>query len=201
MNDFLLHCDSWLYIYCDARVKCFFCFVNHGRASWISLKKLPLAVLKLKGAICIYRTNQNSKLMQQLSSIQLDLKWLVFWDIIVGSIFAISNKIVETYMEYVQRTNWFPCEMLSVEGVEKFHTDGLSLPSQIWFGKCVNLIHGSLKQICLMVWPIFYKSYYTRYTDLGSDMLSVSNFSTHSTDIFFRKPNDGVMKFHLFSLG
>ena len=65
-------------------MKCFFCFVKCGKATWVSLKREPLAVLKIKGAICIciYRTNQNW-CMQQLSSIQL----IDFLRYIVGSVY------------------------------------------------------------------------------------------------------------------
>ena len=82
MNGFLLYCESWFYIYCGAIF--FFCFVNCGYKGLMNIfEKGTTCCLKNKG-LSVSAWKQ-WKLMQllQLSSIQLDLIWLVFWDILL----------------------------------------------------------------------------------------------------------------------
>ena len=74
----------------------------------------------------------------------------------------------------------------------------LSLPMQIWSGKCFWFMAGWSK--FLSWYDLFWKSY-IYYTDLGSDMLTVRNFSAHSTDIILWKTSGSLVEYHPFSSG
>ena len=140
MNNFLLHCDSWFYI-CHARGKCFFCSVECGKASWISLKREQLAVLKIKGAICIciepFKINATVKVHSTWFNMIGFLRYIIRWFCIQS-----ATKLLRLKWSNFEEQNWFPWEMTSGEGVEKFHTDDLSLPMQIRSGKCFWFMAG-----------------------------------------------------------
>ena len=175
MNGFLLYRVSW-FIFIVMQV--FFSVlwnVERSREDMNIFEKGTTCCLKNKELSVSARKQWKLMQLLQLSSIQLDLIWLVFWDISLGLLQSATKLLRLKWSIKLRRTNWFPCEMTSGERVEKFHNDDLWVPMQILSGKCFWFTAGWSK------FPSWYDQFWKNYIYLyilGHDMLSMLSLTS-----------------------